>query len=265
MTLEKQIIFLLERLDSLESKAILRILENQDFTKQSIRNALAKMKQAEYIFSKNRGTYSVTKKGVSFYSESKPKDNFYYKNWNRQWLIVLIGIPEAQRKKRDTFRNLLINWGFGHLYNNVYVYPWNISESIIDKIDSLEIEDYVTILQSKDFLFNKINHEGFSGPNAVRKVWDLDKITLIYTEKSKIVKETKNEILILINMPDIDYLMLISHFLRLTSIKEELINKDPMLPPEFLPGNWIGGDVLAFIEEQLNTLTSILQTSKYRF
>ena len=264
MTLEKQIMFLLERMDSLDGKEIIKILENHDFSDQSIRNALAKMKQQDYIRSIKRGTYSPTQKGIAFFSESKPKDNFYYETWNKQWLIVLIGIPESLRKKRDTFRSILMNGGFGHLYNNVYVYPWDISESIIDTIDTLEIEDYVTITQSGEFLFNKISDEGFSGANAARKLWDLDKISLMYEEKSKLVNESKHDILRLTKKPNSDYQILLSHFLRLTSIKDELINKDPMLPPDFLPGNWIGVDVLAAIEDQLNKLTSLLQTSEYR-
>ncbi|TSB45918.1 PaaX family transcriptional regulator C-terminal domain-containing protein [Alkalicoccobacillus porphyridii] len=150
--------------------------------------------------------------------------------------------------------------GFGHLYNNVYVYPWNISDRIIDEIDTLEIEEYITIIQSEEFLFNKISYEGFSGANAARRVWDLDNISLMYKDKSKVVDKSKHDIIKLINTSNVDYQLLLSHYLRLTIVKEELINNDPMLPPDFLPGNWIGGDVLDSIEHQLNKLTSLFKT-----
>ncbi|MEN0642362.1 PaaX family transcriptional regulator C-terminal domain-containing protein [Alkalicoccobacillus gibsonii] len=261
MTLEKQIIFLLNKCKSLESKLIVSTLLNQGFTKQSIRNALAKMKQAEYIYTEKRGLYSPTKKGLSVYAETNPKHNFYYHKWDGQWLIVLIGIPEAQRKKRDTFRTFLMNGGFGHLYNNVYIYPWDISESIIDTIDTLELENYVTIVRSDDFLFNKITEEGFTGPNAVRRIWNLDHISSMYTEQLKIVQDLKHNITDLMKESTGNYQNLISHLLKLTTIKEKLLEKDPMLPPDFLPGSWTGGDVLALIEDQLNKLTAFLQAS----
>ncbi|WYP27215.1 PaaX family transcriptional regulator C-terminal domain-containing protein [Alkalihalobacillus sp. FSL W8-0930] len=264
MTLEKQIIFLLNKFNTLESKIIVSALLNQGFTKQSIRNALAKMKQLEYVYTEKRGIYSPTKKGLSLFLETNPKPNFYYNKWDGQWLIVLIGIPEAQRKKRDSFRTFLINGGFGHLYNNVYVYPWDISEKIIDTIDTLEIENYVTIVRSNDFLFNKITEEGFSGANSIRRVWDLDHISSMYSEQLKLVNNLKDELINFTSQSHVDDQFLISQLLKLTTIKEELLDKDPMLPPDFLPGSWMGGDVLALIEDLLHTLTSLLQANNFK-
>lgn len=58
------------------------------------------------------------------------------------------------RKKRDIFRRKLIQFGFGQLNKSVYVYPWDITKDVINIIDTLEIEDYVTILASNEFLLN---------------------------------------------------------------------------------------------------------------
>ncbi|MFK3938035.1 PaaX family transcriptional regulator C-terminal domain-containing protein [Alkalihalobacillus sp. NPDC078783] len=74
----------------------------------------------------------------------------------------------------------------------------------------------------------------------------------------------KDKLTNLTNTSNVDDQFLISYLLKLTTIKEELLDRDPMLPPDFLPGSWIGGDVLALIDDQLNTLTSLLQASSFK-
>ncbi|WP_139365736.1 hypothetical protein [Shouchella patagoniensis] len=41
-------------------------------------------------------------------------------------------------------------------------------------------------------------------------------------------------------------------------MKDELLHSDPMLPPEFLPGDWLGIDVLDTLTHQLTRLSALL-------
>ncbi|WP_407941603.1 hypothetical protein [Metabacillus schmidteae] len=60
---------------------------------------------------------------------------------------------------------------FGQLYNSVYIYPWDITSKVLELLDSLELEDYVTIIFSQNFIINRVN------VNIAAKIWNIEKKT----------------------------------------------------------------------------------------
>ncbi|WP_372496318.1 hypothetical protein [Metabacillus halosaccharovorans] len=60
---------------------------------------------------------------------------------------------------------------FGQLYNSVYIYPWDITSKVLELLDSLELEDYVTIISSQNFIINRVN------VNIAAKIWNIEKKT----------------------------------------------------------------------------------------
>ncbi len=258
MALEKQVMFLLSRKKSIEGKNLIRTFEAMNYTSQSIRNALTKLKKQSYITSIERGSYSLTANGLAAYNLSLNNENFYYKQWDRKWYLVFMEIPETSRKKRDAFRNKLLGLGFGQLYKSVYVYPWDITDKVLDFIDLLEIEEYVTITVSQEFLLNKISPEGSPGPNSARAIWDIEELNHYYQEKQIWLEKYKADLANLIKDPERDTLSIFAHYLSLRELREELIERDPMLPPEFLPSSWVGTTVLYTIDYQLDLLGNLL-------
>ncbi|KHF38216.1 PaaX family transcriptional regulator C-terminal domain-containing protein [Halalkalibacter okhensis] len=258
MALEKQVMFLLTRKKTIEGRDLIRTFEALNYTPQSIRNVLTRLKKQSYIVSFERGFYSLTLNGLAAYNLSLNKDNFYYKQWDRKWYLVFMEIPETLRKKRDTFRNRLVGLGFGHLYKSVYVYPWNLTDKVLELIDLLELEDHVTITVSQEFLLNKISPEGSPGPNRASAIWNLEEINQYYLDKQLWLEKYKSEFNQLINDPDRDILSVFTHYLSLMEVKDDLLEKDPMLPPEFLPGSWVGTSVLSTVDYQLGLLGNLL-------
>jgi phenylacetic acid degradation operon negative regulatory protein len=258
LALEKQVMFLLSRKNTIEGKNLIKTFEALNYTPQSIRNALTKLKKQSYITSVERGSYSLTANGLAAYNLSSNKENFYHKQWDRRWYLVFMEIPEILRKKRDAFRNKLLGLGFGHLYKSVYVYPWDLTNKVLDFIDLLEIEDYVTITVSQEFLLNKISPEGSPGPNSARAIWDIEELNHYYKEKQIWLEKYKSEFNHLITDPGRDILSIFTHYLSLRELRDDLIERDPMLPPEFLPGSWVGTTVLYTIDYQLELLGNLL-------
>lgn len=50
--------------------------------------------------------------------------------WDGKWRIVIYDIQELKRRARDQIRRELINLGFVHLQNSVWVYPYECDEFI---------------------------------------------------------------------------------------------------------------------------------------
>ncbi|MFA9456877.1 PaaX family transcriptional regulator C-terminal domain-containing protein [Halalkalibacter sp. AB-rgal2] len=251
MAVEKQILHLLSMNTDISGKELITILESMNYTPQSIRNTLSKLKKQSCISSPKRGIYSITANGFEVHQLFSGKENFYEKKWDQRWHLVFIEIPEAIRKKRDAFRIKITQLGFGQLYKGVYIYPWDVTSKVLTIIDSLEIENYVTILSSDTFHFNSISPEGGSGSNQASKIWNLNQIEQAYIEKQQYLKQTypcKDSLVS--NEPS----TLLSHYLLLTEMRNELIEIDPMLPPEFLPGSWIGTHVLHSIDSSILSL-----------
>ncbi|MBB4824785.1 phenylacetic acid degradation operon negative regulatory protein [Sporosarcina luteola] len=264
MTVEKQLLYLLSKKREMEGKELINIFEEMNYTPQSIRNILSKFKRLSYIASLERGIYKITPVGLDAHSLYFNKDNFYTKHWNGTWYFVLLEIPETSRKKRDAFRKGLRDLGFGMLYKSVYVYPWNIINKVLNLVDSLEIEDYITIISSNEFLLNGINPEGSSGPNSARSIWDLEEINTNYKNiQTWLETEYITKFNSLIKDKNRDSLQIFTNFLLLKEIRDDLLLADPMLPAEFLPGSWLGTSVLFSIDKHIQTLVALLPENSY--
>ncbi|UFT99937.1 hypothetical protein KO561_02945 [Radiobacillus kanasensis] len=266
MTVEKQLLYLLSKKPEMEGKELIKIFEAMNYTPQTIRNILSKFKGIAYITSLERGNYKITASGLDVYSLYSKKENFYTKHWNRKWYIVFMEIPEKLRKKRDTFRKGLLDLGFGQLYKGVYVYPWNITSKVLNLIDSLEIEDYITIISSNEFLINGIDPEGEPGPNKASSIWNLEEINTYYKNRQMwLENEYKPIFNKLIKDKNRDPLQVFTNFLTLKEIMDDLIIADPMLPAEFLPSSWLGTTVLFSLDKLMRSLVALIPENSYYY
>lgn len=263
LTLEKHVLFLLEKKRQMSGKELIAILEEMKFTAPSIRNALAKLKKTNLIVSAERGSYNLTKKGLFTHANYLPQKNYYKQEWSRQWLIVLVGIPEAERKKRDRLRFILLQMGFGLLYKGVYIYPWDVSDKLLTIIDELEIEDFVTITLSPEFLLNNIRADSFTGPNTAKKIWKLTDLQSHYENQLPFLNESRQLLDHLSKDIGKTNLFILAQYLTIYALKEELLNRDPMLPPEFLPSNWQGIYVLKEMDDLLQQFALFLRGTPY--
>ncbi|WP_075983133.1 MULTISPECIES: PaaX family transcriptional regulator C-terminal domain-containing protein [Bacillaceae] len=259
MTLEKQLLYLLSKVGEIEGKKLIKTYEAMGYTPQIIRNLLTKLKKEKYIDSLNRAIYRITPLGKEVLSSLYFKRDLYSKHWDGKWYIILIEIPEMLRKKRDIFRRKLIQFGFGQLNKSVYVYPWDITKDVINIIDTLEIEDYVTILASNEFLLNKISKDGEKGANKALEIWKIEELNNIYKEKfERFEMERKSDINKLLNNQHPDDLIAFSYYLEICKLINELLDIDPMLPPEFLPGSWGGTKVLSELNRLYKLIANII-------
>ncbi|PMC37484.1 hypothetical protein CJ195_12090 [Bacillus sp. UMB0899] len=83
MSIEKQILYLLSKKKAMESKDIITIFERMDYTPQTIRNTLSKLKKLEYVMTINRSVYTLNPKGFEYITNLVSKVDYYRETWNQ--------------------------------------------------------------------------------------------------------------------------------------------------------------------------------------
>ncbi|HHW39247.1 MAG TPA: PaaX family transcriptional regulator [Bacillales bacterium] len=248
LSIEKQILYLLSRVNQMTSSEIISIYDNRKYSSQHIRNVLSKLKKKSLINSPFRSNYIITEKGIAFIKTINQKPILYNIGWNRQWIIVIVEIPESIRKKRELFRQELIQLGFGSLFKSTYFSPWDYSEQVVEIAKSLNIIENISILRG-EFLVNGLTNA------KINEIWDLESIHQLYLDKLKWFNEV---FLPKIDNKSLDDLSLFAFFLELGEIISELNLKDPMLPKELLPTNWQGVEIYRQINEYAQYLISLI-------
>lgn len=72
----------------------------------------------------NKGKHELLKFRLEELTVNKPW------RWDGKWRIVTFDIKELKRRERDQLRQELMNLGFVHLQNSVWVYPYDCDEFI---------------------------------------------------------------------------------------------------------------------------------------
>ncbi len=111
-----------------------------------INSAVTRLQEKGYIvFEDKRGKKFIrlTQEGKNELKRYQDKDIKIPKpkRWDRKWRVVIFDIPEKTRNTRNKLRRTLVCFGFIHLQNSVWVYPY-------------DCEDLITMLKA-DFKIGK--------------------------------------------------------------------------------------------------------------
>lgn len=242
LSIEKQILFLVSRFSQIAIKDLVTIYKERDYSAQYIRNCFSKLKQEGYIESAARSSYTITESGRYLLASVNAKPLKYSQTWDGQWHLVLVELPESQRKIRDALRTSLLNLGFGRLYQSVFISPWNYEEEVNRLIAKYQIADRVSIFRGN--LLTPI-----ITPQQAETIWQLSQLKTLYLEKAVWYHHT-----FLPRMKDLapekDGLKWLVEYLHLGEELSNLCLKDPMLPKELLPSDWSGKRLLTEIAER---------------
>lgn len=145
--------------------------------------------------------------------------------WDGKWRIVFYDIPEEMRKTRLRLQQQLMDLGFGKIQESVYLSPYDVAEDLREFVESENLEDYVFISVIKKLLAG--NEKVLVG-----KVWHLEQTNEDYLSLSE--RFDKNE-----------------PIGELFAEYEDILRRDPCLPKELLPDNWMGIKVKTIIRKRL--------------
>lgn len=242
LSIEKQILFLLSRVPSLETQEMIRIYEARDYSAQYVRNVLSKLKKDGYIRSSIRSTYESTEQGKHFIHSINQKPMFYQEEWDGTWFIVIVEVPESERKKRDRFRTDLLQLGFAALHKGVYISPWNFEQQIKQYIGLYGLQDNTSVI-SGTFVEHKIT------PELAENLWDLSEIHKLYVEKKVWFDRQFRPVVESLLKQKSNPLQIFLYYLQLGEVLGELGLSDPMLPELLVPTYWIGRSVFKDMQD----------------
>lgn len=159
-----------------------------------------------------------------------------YGHWDGLWRLVILSIPEKERKYRLYFQKELKNLGFQKIQNSVYISPHPLFGTINRLSSELGIRQYLILIESE-----KIDREKIS----IQKIWNIWEINREYHE---FIKEAQ------------------SHFgrrrrpsrdkkfwpLKAKILEQkfyQIYQKDPHLPQELMPKDWLGNEAYGVYKE----------------
>ncbi|WP_100488344.1 PaaX family transcriptional regulator C-terminal domain-containing protein [Sporolactobacillus pectinivorans] len=230
LSLEKQLLYILMRKPNIEVSELLGIYRGRDYSAQSIRNAISRLKKSGYIDHRGRA-YFLTASGSHFIKAFQDKLLLKDHDWNGSWQLVVYQIPEPLRRARNTLRQELTDLGYGQLFQSVFISPHDQSLSVRQIFSDLNIQPYVNIF-SGHFIYGDVK-------TRMQEIWDLKKIESLYVD---FISWTKDKSVSWVKQESIDSWDAFFHVLELGERFGAILLKDPMLPAQFLPMNWPGGE-----------------------
>lgn len=152
------------------------------------------------------------------------------KKWDGKWRIVFYDIPEKEKNIRKMLQVKLLELGFGMIQESVYISPFDIAEDLREFLIAQKLEEIV---------FISVADKLFAGNEKLltERVWRLGDLNEEYLDLYQRIKKGEN-------------------LEEIFSTYEEILRRDPCLPRQLLPDNWLGEKVYQEISKRLKTLKS---------
>jgi phenylacetic acid degradation operon negative regulatory protein len=147
------------------------------------------------------------------------------KKWDGRWRIVFYDIPEENKVLRQQLQGKLKELGFGMIQESVYISPFDVAEDLREFLIAQDLEDFVFVSLAKGLFVGDIKL-------LAEKVWGLEKLNEEYFKISQKIKKGES-------------------FGEIFAEYEDILRKDPCLPFELLPDDWMGKRVYQEIKKLL--------------
>ncbi len=180
--------------------------------------------EIERVEKKGQLFYRLTSQGFEKLKEEIPILDFSGKPWDGRWRIVIFDIKEENKILREALRSKLLSLGFGMWQRSVYITPHPIEQ---------EINQYLKSKKLFPFAFCLVAKRSQLGNDKIlaNYVWKLDKINEEYEEFIVQCQRLSEKL----ESKEGDF----GEIRKLWLKYKELIFKDPHLPKELLPDNWL--------------------------
>lgn len=146
------------------------------------------------------------------------------RSWDGKWRLVIFDIKEKERYLRDMLREKLVELGFGRLQKSIYLSPFDFNQDLAEFFQAEGILGRAFVLAAK--------HELMGDPKDLANlVWQLTDLNEEYESLWREIQELKGGLKSGEAVKEIKNKYL------------ELIIKDPCLPWDLLPADWLGESV----------------------
>lgn len=230
--------YILPRGGTIWTADLLYLLGLLDVSESTTRSTLSRMVQKGWLVSRRNGRrsrYSLTTKGRLLLEQGKNRIfELPFSDWDGLWYTIVYSVPEDNRDLRHALRKQLMWLGFGRLTPGMWVSPHNRQAELDTILNELQVVEFVELFSSK--------HLGPSTAQAlVQRCWDLPGLEAEYQE---FVARYLPEYEACLAQPEAQLKASLENcFIRRFWIAHDFQPfplKDPNLPIELLPPDWIG-------------------------
>lgn len=156
----------------------------------------------------NDNLIKLTQKGQDEIYKHFPLLKWRKKTWDNIWRIAMYDFPETHKRQRNLFRRFLKKIGFAQWQLSVWVSPHPVIPQLNKLITKNNLHQFCSVQESKRII-------GVSDKKFAQKTWSLNRLNQQYQQILNNFNFNKKQ----------EYL--------------ETLLKDPLLPKELLPNNYL--------------------------
>ena len=151
------------------------------------------------------------------------------RTWDGKWRMVLYDVPENRSSDRTRLRRSLVERGFGHLQNSVWITPDPLTNECVALAPvQVDVESLI-LLEARPCA-------GETNAQIVTGAWNFDAINAGYTEYGKVLDRMPSQLL----QNESEALRLQQWCCEERSAWNSALSRDPLLPEQLLPKNYHG-------------------------
>jgi phenylacetic acid degradation operon negative regulatory protein len=213
---------------------LLYLLNLVDLSERAARTTLSRMKQKGWfrtIREGRRSCYEITPQGRAIIAEGEKRIfEPALMDWNGRWHMAVYSLPEEKRPLRNELRQKLEWFGFGNLAPGTWISAHGRQAELQLIIEELGIRENVLLCKAE-------NVGGMLDTEIVQRCWDLDELADEYEQFVARWQPQFEQYQTTASLsPEARF---VKRF-WLTFDFQPFPRKDPNLPSDLLPANWIG-------------------------
>jgi phenylacetic acid degradation operon negative regulatory protein len=230
--------YVVQRGGNIWTSSLLNLMSLLGLNERAVRSTLSRMSQKGWIKATKYGRksrYSITSRGHALLEEGHQRIfEDAYTDWDGQWYMAFYSLPEDKRRLRHFLRTKFSWLGFGQLAPGTWISPHDRQVELMSLIEELDVQPHVDVFSG-----------AYLGPSSIEELvhrcWDLAALEKQYlnfiskhqkqyehylNQDSRECQSKREEL-----------------FVRrfwLTHDFQSFPLKDPNLPTDLLPDDWIG-------------------------
>jgi phenylacetic acid degradation operon negative regulatory protein len=231
--------------------SLIELLGLLGLSEQAVRSTVSRMSRKGWLASHRASRYSfysLTPKCLQLLEEGaqrifQPRHD----PWDGRWHLVSYSIPESKRHLRRRLRRRLVWLGFGALNQATWISPRDLRAEVEQAVNALGVRPYVELFTAEHLAFA-------SDGEIVSRCWDLERLNDYYAafiaRYEPLSRECQARLMAGDSLEPQD--CFVQRFMLIHEYRSSPY-LDPNLPPELLPGDWLG-ETAAQLFQQYHSL-----------
>ncbi len=213
---------------------LIRLMTEVEVDAPAVRSAVSRLKRRGLIEARTvagAAGYSLSPAGQQLLAEGDPRI------FGRQpaqlsdgWVLAVFSVPESERGKRHVLRSRLDQLGFGSAASGVWIAPQQLAEEARHRIGTLGLSDYVELFEGARMPVAQLRA-------TVGQWWDLAGLAKGYdgfcATHEPVMRRWSRQ-----RRPG--DAAAFADYMRVVDSWRKIVYRDPRLPAELLPADWVG-------------------------